>query len=50
MDSLRNGSTEPNGDTDLDVQIYVKAGVNGRSYGACPYCQSAVMMLIAKVN
>ena len=32
------------------VLLYVKAGANGLTYGACPFCQSAVMMLLAKVG
>ena len=37
-------------DTDeATVLLYVKAGVNGSDYGACPFCQSAIMMLLAKV-
>lgn len=32
------------------VLMYVKAGVDGTTYGACPFCQSAVMMLLAKVS
>lgn len=35
---------------DTPVMIYVKSGPDGVSYGACPFCQSAVMMLLAKVS
>ncbi|XP_067946609.1 chloride intracellular channel Clic-like [Watersipora subatra] len=32
------------------VLLYVKAGQNGSSYGACPFCQTAVMQLLAKAD
>lgn len=32
------------------VLLYVKSGPSGASYGACPFCQSAVLMLLTKVG
>ena len=32
------------------LTLYVKAGFDGRKYGACPFCQRIFMMLMLKVN
>lgn len=29
--------------------LYIKAGYDGSSYGACPVCQGTILMLLRKV-
>ena len=48
---MRSDSVSSAGSADDEpVLLYVKSGPDGVSYGACPFCQSAVLMLLTKVS
>ena len=48
---MRSDSVSPAGSTDDEpVLLYVMSGPDGVSYGACPFCQSAVLILLTKVS
>jgi len=43
-------NTTQSATSDTTVMLYIKSGPDGKSFGGCPFCQSAVMMLLAKVG
>ncbi|KAF6028404.1 CLIC6 [Bugula neritina] len=43
-------NTTQSATSDTTVMLYIKSGPDGKSFGGCPFCQSAVMMLLAKTE